>query len=69
MTVIWCIFRTAKGRSLPDIKGGCEETTTVLRLKAREREGFKFPMIAVNDAYCKHLTTGTVQASRYGTEL
>jgi adenosylhomocysteinase len=49
---------------LPDIKGGCEETTTgVLRLKAREREGLlKFPMIAVNDAYCKHLFD-----NRYGT--
>ncbi|NLK34228.1 MAG: adenosylhomocysteinase [Gracilibacteraceae bacterium] len=49
---------------LPDIKGGCEEKTTgVLRLKAREREGLlKFPMIAVNDAYCKHLFD-----NRYGT--
>jgi adenosylhomocysteinase len=49
---------------LTDIKGGCEETTTgVLRLKAREREGLlKFPMIAVNDAYCKHLFD-----NRYGT--
>jgi adenosylhomocysteinase len=46
------------------IIGGCEETTTgVLRLRAREREGkLKFPMIAVNDAYCKHLFD-----NRYGT--
>ncbi|MBM7582603.1 adenosylhomocysteinase [Caldicoprobacter guelmensis] len=44
--------------------GGCEETTTgVLRLRAREREGkLKFPMIAVNDAYCKYLFD-----NRYGT--
>nr|HML38975.1 adenosylhomocysteinase [Bacillota bacterium] len=37
--------------------GGCEETTTgVIRLKSMEREGIlKFPMVAVNDAQCKHL--------------
>lgn len=44
--------------------GGCEETTTgVIRLKAREKEGqLKFPMISVNDAYCKYLFD-----NRYGT--
>lgn len=49
---------------LPDLIGGSEETTTgVLRLKARDREGLlKFPMISVNDAYCKHLFD-----NRYGT--
>jgi adenosylhomocysteinase len=38
-------------------KGGCEETTTgVIRLRALEREKkLKFPVINVNDAYCKHL--------------
>jgi adenosylhomocysteinase len=47
-----------------NIIGGCEETTTgVMRLKAREREGLlRFPMISVNDAYCKHLFD-----NRYGT--
>ncbi|MBO6061354.1 MAG: adenosylhomocysteinase, partial [Clostridia bacterium] len=37
--------------------GGCEETTTgILKLKARVRNGsLKFPMMAVNDANCKHL--------------
>ncbi|MDR1913905.1 MAG: adenosylhomocysteinase [Clostridiales bacterium] len=37
--------------------GGCEETTTgLLRLRARVREGrLNFPMMAVNDANCKHL--------------
>ena len=37
--------------------GGCEETTTgILRLKARVRNGtLPFPMLAVNDANCKHL--------------
>lgn len=46
------------------VLGGCEETTTgVIRLKAMEREGIlKFPMIAVNDAKCKHLFD-----NRYGT--
>jgi adenosylhomocysteinase len=47
-----------------DLIGGCEETTTgVLRLRAREREGrLSFPMLAVNDAYCKYLFD-----NRYGT--
>lgn len=56
---------TSKRRELiPAIIGGCEETTTgVLRLKAREREGeLPFPMVAVNDAYCKYLFD-----NRYGT--
>ena len=46
------------------VLGGCEETTTgVLRLRAREREGvLGFPMISVNDAYCKYLFD-----NRYGT--
>ena len=37
--------------------GGCEETTTgITRLRARQREGrLNFPMMAVNDAGCKHL--------------
>ena len=47
-----------------EVLGGCEETTTgVIRLKAMEREGIlKFPMVAVNDAQCKHLFD-----NRYGT--
>lgn len=47
-----------------EVWGGCEETTTgVIRLKAMEKEGiFKFPMVAVNDAQCKHLFD-----NRYGT--
>ncbi len=47
-----------------EVWGGCEETTTgVIRLKAMEREGIlKFPMVAVNDALCKHLFD-----NRYGT--
>ncbi len=47
-----------------DAWGGCEETTTgVIRLKAMEKAGIlKFPMVAVNDADCKHLFD-----NRYGT--
>lgn len=47
-----------------NIIGGSEETTTgVIRLRALEAEGrLKFPMIAVNDAYCKYLFD-----NRYGT--
>ena len=49
-----------------DVWGGCEETTTgIIRLKAMESEGvLKFPMVAVNDANCKHLFD-----NRYGTEI
>ena len=47
-----------------EVWGGCEETTTgIIRLKAMENEGvLKFPMVAVNDADCKHLFD-----NRYGT--
>ena len=40
-----------------DLLGGCEETTTgITRLRARDKAGqLKFPMMAVNDAKCKHL--------------
>jgi adenosylhomocysteinase len=40
-----------------NVIGGCEETTTGLnRLRARVRDGkLDFPMMAVNDANCKHL--------------
>jgi len=49
---------------LPNILGGSEETTTgVIRLRGLAAEGkLKFPMIAVNDAYCKYLFD-----NRYGT--
>ncbi len=41
---------------LPNIIGGCEETTTgVIRLRAMERDGvLKYPVIAVNDNKTKH---------------
>ncbi|GAV12241.1 adenosylhomocysteinase AhcY [Paenibacillus sp. NAIST15-1] len=46
------------------VRGGAEETTTgILRLKAMEKDGtLQFPMVAVNDAYCKYLFD-----NRYGT--
>ncbi|MDH5450296.1 MAG: adenosylhomocysteinase [Candidatus Bathyarchaeota archaeon] len=49
---------------LEKIKGGTEETTTgVVRLRAMEKAGaLKYPIIAVNDAYTKHLFD-----NRYGT--
>lgn len=47
-----------------NIRGGAEETTTgIIRLKALNKQGLlKFPMVAVNDAYCKYLFD-----NRYGT--
>lgn len=49
---------------LGDILGGTEETTTgVIRLRAMAEQGeLKYPIVAVNDAYTKHLFD-----NRYGT--
>jgi adenosylhomocysteinase len=49
---------------LKAVKGGTEETTTgVVRLKAMEKaKALKYPIVAVNDAYTKHLFD-----NRYGT--
>ncbi len=49
---------------LKNVIGGTEETTTgVIRLKAMAADGaLKYPIIAVNDAYTKHLFD-----NRYGT--
>ena len=46
------------------VSGGCEETTTgIIRLHAMARDGMlRFPMVAVNNADCKHLFD-----NRYGT--
>ncbi|WP_457621362.1 adenosylhomocysteinase [Persephonella sp.] len=53
-----------KQNLLDNVYGGTEETTTgVIRFKAMEKDGvLKFPVIAVNDAYTKHLFD-----NRYGT--
>ena len=49
---------------LPDVIGGCEETTTgIHRLRTLDREhALEFPMMLVNDAACKHFFD-----NRYGT--
>lgn len=58
------ILHSERPDLLERVRGGAEETTTgILRLKALEREGkLQFPMVAVNDAYCKYLFD-----NRYGT--
>ena len=49
---------------IPNVIGGCEETTTgIIRLIAMKKEKkLKFPMVLVNDAKCKHFFD-----NRYGT--
>ncbi len=49
---------------IPNVVGGCEETTTgIIRLEAMNREGkLKFPMVRVNNAMMKHFFD-----NRYGT--
>ena len=49
---------------IPNVIGGCEETTTgILRLEAMNRDKtLKFPMVKVNNADCKHFFD-----NRYGT--
>ena len=49
---------------IPNVIGGCEETTTgIIRLEAMNNKGeLKFPMVRVNNADCKHLFD-----NRYGT--
>jgi len=54
----------AKPEEFPNIIGGSEETTTgVIRLRAMAKDRvLRYPIIAVNDAYTKHLFD-----NRYGT--
>lgn len=58
------LLHTERQELIDKILGGSEETTTgVLRLKTLAAQGkLKFPMISVNDAYCKYLFD-----NRYGT--
>lgn len=58
------LLHTERKELSANVLGGCEETTTgIIRLRAMERDGvLRFPMMAVNDAYCKHLFD-----NRYGT--
>ncbi|MBI2616776.1 adenosylhomocysteinase [Candidatus Gottesmanbacteria bacterium] len=58
------VVHSRRKNLIPNILGGCEETAMgVNRLRVMEKEGvLKYPMIAVNDAYTKHLFD-----NRYGT--
>ncbi|SEF51372.1 adenosylhomocysteinase [Paenibacillus sp. UNC499MF] len=58
------ILHSERRDLLEGVRGGAEETTTgILRLKALDKEGrLEFPMVAVNDAFCKYLFD-----NRYGT--
>lgn len=57
-------IHTTRTELLPEVAGGCEETTTgVIRLSQMAKDGaLKFPMIAVNDTDTKHMFD-----NRYGT--
>jgi adenosylhomocysteinase len=57
-------LHTERREQLDGVVGGTEETTTgVIRLRAMAKEGvLHYPIIAVNDAYTKHLFD-----NRYGT--
>lgn len=58
------ILHSERKDLLKKVRGGAEETTTgILRLKSLEKDGqLQFPMVAVNDAFCKYLFD-----NRYGT--
>lgn len=58
------ILHSERRDLLEGVRGGAEETTTgILRLKSLEKDGaLSFPMVAVNDAFCKYLFD-----NRYGT--
>ena len=57
-------LHTTRTELLPEVVGGCEETTTgVIRLSQMAKDGaLRFPMIAVNDTDTKHMFD-----NRYGT--
>ena len=58
------LLHTVRRKQAAEVIGGCEETTTgVRRLEALDKDGkLLFPMLAVNDAFCKFLFD-----NRYGT--
>lgn len=58
------LMHTKYTHLIPNVIGGCEETTTgIHRLRSMAKEGtLRFPMVMVNDADCKHLFD-----NRYGT--
>jgi len=61
--LVWMLHSEPKAEAA-NIIGSMEETTTgVIRLRAMEKKGqLRFPVVAVNDADCKHLFD-----NRYGT--
>ena len=58
------LMHTKYTHLIPNVLGGCEETTTgIHRLRTMAREGsLRFPMVMVNEADCKHMFD-----NRYGT--
>lgn len=58
------MLHSARPDLLPNVRGGAEETTTgLIRLRAMAGSGaLAFPVLAVNDAFCKYLFD-----NRYGT--
>ena len=58
------LMHTKYTHLIPNVIGGCEETTTgIHRLKNMAAKGeLRFPMVMVNDADCKHMFD-----NRYGT--
>lgn len=58
------LMHTKYTNLIPNVIGGCEETTTgIHRLRAMAKAGtLRFPMVMVNDADCKHMFD-----NRYGT--
>ena len=58
------LMHTRYTHLIPNVLGGCEETTTgIHRLRTMAREGsLRFPMVMVNEADCKHMFD-----NRYGT--
>ncbi|MDR3278057.1 MAG: adenosylhomocysteinase, partial [Oscillospiraceae bacterium] len=58
------LLHTKLRHLIPNVLGGCEETTTgVHRLRAMAADGtLRFPVVAVNNARCKYLFD-----NRYGT--
>jgi adenosylhomocysteinase len=58
------LMHTKYTHLIPNVIGGCEETTTgIHRLRQMAKEGtLRFPMVMVNEADCKHLFD-----NRYGT--
>jgi adenosylhomocysteinase len=58
------LMHTKYTELIPNVIGGCEETTTgIHRLRAMAKEGsLRFPMVMVNEADCKHMFD-----NRYGT--